>query len=132
MMSPLHHVGQSFFKKASRNARQHYPIALPWLSFSNVVVSSMSSTMLDASGDVREAVSFPSGEPQQPVMLDSKEHVVGYLSKILNARVYDAAIETDLQLAKNLSTVRVVLKLSVVLGFSCWTPIAANANALLH
>jgi hypothetical protein len=108
MMSPLHHVGHSFLKKASRNARQHYPIVHPWLSFSNVVVSSMSSTMLDASGDVREAVTFPSGEPQQPVMLDSKEHVVGYLSKILNARVYDAAIETDLQLAKNLSTVRVV------------------------
>jgi hypothetical protein len=114
MMSPLHHVGQSFFKKASRNARQRYPIVLPWLSFSNAVVSSsISSTMLDASGDVREAVSFPSGEPQQPVMLDSKEHVVGYLSKILNARVYDAAIETDLQLAKNLSTVRVVSKLSL-------------------
>jgi hypothetical protein len=61
--------------------------------------------MLDASGDVREAVTFPAVQ-QQPVMLDSKEHVVGYLSKILNARVYDAAIETELQLAKNLSTVR--------------------------
>jgi len=33
---------------------------------------------------------------------------VGYLSKILNARVYDAAKETELQHAKNLSAVRVV------------------------
>jgi hypothetical protein len=64
--------------------------------------------MLDASGDVREVVTFPAVQ-QQPVMLDSKEHVVGYLSKILNARVYDAAIETELQLAKNLSTVRMYL-----------------------
>ena len=41
-----------------------------------------------------------------PILLNSKEHAVGYLSKILNARVYDAAIETDLQEAKNLSSVR--------------------------
>lgn len=40
-----------------------------------------------------------------PVLLDAKEHVVGYLSRILNARVYDAAIETELQHAKNLSAV---------------------------
>ena len=39
----------------------------------------------------------------KPVLLNAKEHVVGYLSRILNARVYDAAIETDLQHAKNLS-----------------------------
>jgi hypothetical protein len=41
-----------------------------------------------------------------PILLNANEHVVGYLSKILNARVYDAAIETELQHAKNLSTVR--------------------------
>lgn len=45
-------------------------------------------------------------EYEQPVLLNSKEHVVGYLNRILNARVYEAAIETDLQYAKNLSTVR--------------------------
>lgn len=50
----------------------------------------------------------------QPVLLNSKEHAVGYLSKILNARVYDAAIETELQEAKNLSTVSVY-----VLVFVC-------------
>jgi hypothetical protein len=44
-----------------------------------------------------------------PVLLNSKEHAVGYLSKILNARVYDAAIETDLQEAKNLSSVRYLI-----------------------
>jgi hypothetical protein len=41
----------------------------------------------------------------QPVLLNSKEHAVGYLSKILNARVYEAAIETELQHARNLSAV---------------------------
>lgn len=40
----------------------------------------------------------------QPVLLNASEHVVGYLSKILNARVYDACIETELQHAKNLSS----------------------------
>jgi hypothetical protein len=50
---------------------------------------------------------LPKGEEAStPVLLNSKEHAVGYLSKILNARVYDAAIETELQEAKNLSTVR--------------------------
>ena len=39
----------------------------------------------------------------KPVLLNSKEHVIGYLSRILNARVYDAAVETDLQYAPNLS-----------------------------
>jgi hypothetical protein len=67
-----------------------------------------------------EMVRFPSSKSQAaratnapteiedmvPVLLNSKEHAVGYLSKILNARVYDAAIETELQEAKNLSSVR--------------------------
>ena len=61
-----------------------------------------------------EVVKFPAvdrNDPSynsetQPVLLNSKEHAVGYLSRILNARVYEAAIETDLQHAKNLSAVR--------------------------
>lgn len=44
------------------------------------------------------------GASTQPILLNAKEHVVGYLSRILNARVYDAAIETELQHAKNLSS----------------------------
>lgn len=44
--------------------------------------------------------------PTQPVLLNAKEHVVGYLSRILNARVYDVCIETELQHARNLSAVR--------------------------
>ena len=39
----------------------------------------------------------------KPVLLNSKEHAVGYLGKVLNARVYEAAIETKLQLATNMS-----------------------------
>jgi hypothetical protein len=62
----------------------------------------------EASTDV---VSFPFGSKEdegsdsKPVILNAKEHAVGYLSRILNARVYEAAIETELQEATNLSTV---------------------------
>ena len=60
-----------------------------------------------------EVINFPAVDKSspsynaelKPVLLNPKEHVVGYLSKILNARVYDAAIETELQHAKNLSAV---------------------------
>ena len=56
---------------------------------------------------VDEVIEFPdSVEESKPVLLNSKEHAVGYLSKVLNARVYDAAIESELQHAKNLSAVR--------------------------
>jgi hypothetical protein len=61
-----------------------------------------------------EVINFPAVDKSspaynaelKPVLLNPREHVVGYLSKILNARVYDAAIETELQHAKNLSAVR--------------------------
>ena len=61
-----------------------------------------------------EVVSYPAtdnsssednAEYEKPVLLNSKEHVVGYLNRILNARVYEAAVETDLQYAENLSNV---------------------------
>jgi len=59
----------------------------------------------------KEVINFPAVDRQQPsynsdtkpVLLNSKEHAVGYLSRILNARVYEAAIETELQHARNLS-----------------------------
>jgi len=57
-----------------------------------------------------EMTSFPGDS--RPVLLNSKEHAVGYLSKILNARVYEAAVETDLQYATNLSAVSSLLDLS--------------------
>uniref|UniRef100_A0A7S2SP50 Threonine dehydratase n=2 Tax=Rhizochromulina marina TaxID=1034831 RepID=A0A7S2SP50_9STRA len=44
---------------------------------------------------------FAAEEP--PVLLDSDKHAVGYLSSILNARVYDVAYETPLQHARSLS-----------------------------
>lgn len=40
---------------------------------------------------------------EKPVILDSSKHAVGYLSDILNARVYDVVNETPLELASNLS-----------------------------
>jgi hypothetical protein len=56
----------------------------------------------------QEVVSFPSEQDVgQPVLLNAKEHVIGYLSRILNARVYEAAIETQLQYATNLSAVSI-------------------------
>jgi hypothetical protein len=67
----------------------------------------------DEDGEARsDVVSFPArgkgadNSDSMPVLLNAKEHAVGYLSRILNARVYEAAIETELQEAKNLSTVR--------------------------
>lgn len=74
---------------------------------------------LNPNGDVpsrtQEVIRFPVKpedtivkEETTPVLLNAKEHVVGYLSKILNARCYDACVETDLQEAKNLSAVRVM------------------------
>jgi hypothetical protein len=81
----------------------------------------------------QEVIRFPSSlatpcailpqveEASTPVLLNSKEHAVGYLSKILNARVYDAAIETELQEAKNLSTVRCnrACRLSIPYNIPC-------------
>lgn len=61
-----------------------------------------------SSQPMEEVVTFPSSNAEGeevPILLNSKEHAVGYLSKILNARVYEAAIETKLQEAKNLSSV---------------------------
>ena len=46
---------------------------------------------------------FPSAD-QTPRVLFTEEHEE-YITKVLNARVYDAAIETELQHAKNLSAV---------------------------
>ena len=71
---------------------------------------SSSSAVYDSDDrrQAQELVTFP-GEEGKPVLLNAQEHVVGYLSKILNAQVYDAAIETDLQHAKNLSAVSMVV-----------------------
>lgn len=66
-----------------------------------------SSTHGHLSTEDSEMISFPSVDGEgKPVLLNAQEHAVGYLSKILNARVYDAARESDLQHAKNLSAVR--------------------------
>lgn len=56
-------------------------------------------------GDHQDEAFFPGSKP---VLLNAKAHAVGYLSKILNARVYEAAVETELQFATNLSTVSTV------------------------
>lgn len=69
------------------------------------------SCAFDKNGEsTAEVVSFPSSTAgtiaeSKPVILNSKEHAVGYLGRVLNARVYDAAIETELQEATNLSAV---------------------------
>jgi len=107
---------------ASSCYRKVYPCSLPsraslaslgdlWLkssplrrykfTYSAVEDERKTSSMDDPLPNSSEFVSFP--EERKPVLLNSKQHVVGYLSRILNARVYDAAIETELQEAKNLS-----------------------------
>jgi hypothetical protein len=62
------------------------------------------SSSTSSSTSTEELIQFT--RESTPVLLNSKEHVVGYLSRILNARVYDACRETELQDAKNLSSVR--------------------------
>jgi threonine dehydratase len=70
-----------------------------------VVSSSLSGIRFKSSRRVEEVVTFPSSEESEetPVLLNSKEHAIGYLNKVLNAKIYDAAIETQLQEAKSLS-----------------------------
>ena len=72
-----------------------------------VVSSSLSGVRFKSSRRVEEVVTFPSSEESEetPVLLNSKEHAIGYLNKVLNAKIYDAAIETQLQEAKSLSMV---------------------------
>lgn len=102
----------------SRVALQHVSrrIVLPARSTSLVSRRALSYA-LNEDGDAsrkEEVIRFPavdSSDPSYnqittPILLNAKEHVVGYLSRILNARVYDAAIETELQHARNLSAVR--------------------------
>ena len=65
-------------------------------------------TTANPSGEIKSTRDLysPDNEMEyQPIMLNAKDHAVGYLNRILNARVYEAAIETELQHAKNLSTV---------------------------
>ena len=60
---------------------------------------------------VRDVITFPSSsnlEQETPVFLNSQAHAVGYLSKVLNARVYEVSKETELQHAKNLSSVSTI------------------------
>ena len=60
---------------------------------------------------VTDVVSFPSSsnlKQETPVFLNSQAHAVGYLSKVLNARVYEVSKETELQHANNLSSVSTV------------------------
>ena len=75
------------------------------------------NTVSDNSGPIAsptapEVASFPvaatttlDSNKENQVSLKSKEQKVGYLNRILNARVYEAAIETELQHAENLSNV---------------------------
>ena len=61
---------------------------------------------------VRDVITFPSSsnlEQETPVFLNSQAHAVGYLSKVLNARVYEVSKETELQHAKNLSSVSTIM-----------------------
>jgi hypothetical protein len=85
------------------------------------------ATATSSSSSLSEAIPFPantsdrdpSAVVDRPILLNSKEHAVGYLSRILNARVYEAAIETELQHAKNLSAVSRFVVVVVVVAVSC-------------
>ena len=57
----------------------------------------------------------PEEEPEMGESLDES----GYLGMTLNAKVYDVAIETELQHAKSLSTVSAIKNIKFVLLTSC-------------
>ena len=77
--------------------------------FDDIENLNMESKKKFSESAVEEFIEFPDGKhismQEKPVLLNSKEHAIGYLNKVLNARVYEAAIATELQLAKNLSVV---------------------------
>lgn len=99
---------------------QYTPSSGEKIGFSFVTTAFMSNTAKEpyafdengeASGSVKELIDFPSvgrnnssnEKNNIPHLLNAKEYTIGYLNRILNARVYEAAIETELQPAKNLS-----------------------------
>ena len=49
--------------------------------------------------------SLNNGQDVEQSCRESSQKLCGYLGKILNAKVYDVAVETELQHAKNLSQV---------------------------
>lgn len=100
---------RQFLRKAATT--RHVSCASWRLKSSSASEEDSHSYAFDENGETAEFIDFPasggtaSERERKPILLNAKEHAVGYLSKILNARVYDAAIETDLQEAKNLSVV---------------------------
>lgn len=58
---------------------------------------------LDEGGDLGPRPD--TGGETSSLLMPSEKYPVGYLSKILSAKVYDAAVETELQEAENLSSV---------------------------
>eukprot|EP00977_Amphora_coffeiformis_P000695 scaffold149_cov179-Amphora_coffeaeformis.AAC.18 len=121
MLPPLPRVLQTTARRVLSHRKLTSPTAC--LTNNSVLARSMSSASAFEFPDQvdhrsEEYIDFPVANEDdhspntKPVLLNAKEHVVGYLSRILNARVYDAAIETELQHAKNLST---LLKNTVLL-----------------
>jgi hypothetical protein len=81
-------------------------VAYPTTPSSNNSSTSNFSSSAGGGGGVARDLRSPDNEMEyKPILLNAKEHAVGYLNRILNARVYEAAIETELQHAKNLSNV---------------------------
>lgn len=101
----LSHLNQRYKSSSAVEKESLHPPVYPFDEDGNAGGSSSAAA---------EVVKFPAVDrddptynaDEKPVLLNSKEHAVGYLSRILNARVYEAAIETELQHAKNLSAVR--------------------------
>jgi hypothetical protein len=74
-----------------------------------------------AAGWARLHSSQPLGFTEEDVKAEAPAHfpLSGYLNKVLNARVYDVAVETPLQPAVNLSSTlqnTVLLKVSLLLS----------------
>ena len=93
--------------KVLQSSTRHARSIAHKIGYKSNLTTHLAAIRFKSSQPIEEVVSFPSSEQEEetPVLLNSKEHAVGYLSKILNARVYDACKETELQEAKSLSMV---------------------------
>ena len=98
------HVGTNMIRRHRPKSTSSSSTASTAYARTSLIESDSNNDELKSPQSISSSVEEDEMEYQH-VPLDANEHAVGYLNRILNARVYEAAIETELQYAKNLSTV---------------------------
>jgi hypothetical protein len=103
----LHDQRSVWFSSWSSNDRSWSCLPFQQQSKCSKSTTAAAASSFDATTDIEDSHWSPPAQQNTTLnpVLDDEHVVTGYLSRILNARVYDAAIETPLQYAKNLSMV---------------------------